>query len=150
MEEYKMEKCLVCGSEKIVPYSERSVVSGDADLNASVTICLDCGHIDLWGTGRPFKDAQSAYNEKIRKEAEWKAFIEEAKQKQKELALLESQLPDLQKGLDDLKIKVNDENITIKQQRELFEQIDKKETEILNLNKKINDYKEIIRKAGLQ
>lgn len=151
-----MKKCSVCGSEKVVPFESSAVVSGDAHVCCEVTVCLDCKHIDLWAhdggiyEGRFFSEAKARYYENIKKQEEWKAFVEEAKQKQKELALLEPQLPNLQKELDDLKIKVNDENITIKQQRELFEQIHKKETEILHLNQKINDYKEIIRKAGLQ
>lgn len=131
-----MRKCSACGSEKLAPYV---CLIGDANLQAEATVCIYCHHIDLWGTGRELEYALKQRELDEKRIIAMKELNDKLEAYQKELPILQQKIVKLKNECNVLESESNNDDITVKQQKELLTQVAQKEDEIRLIEKSIRN-----------
>ena len=113
-------------------------------FNANVCLCKNCGHMDLFNENM-LKSIKAAEEE----------FSEQIKAKENEIKELNLKEKELLKELDDIKNRtkkiselLGDENITVKQQRELQEESKELNSNRASLEKEVNQIQPKISKLN--
>ena len=143
------EKCIFCGSKRMYQWDlvkEHSQSDGRAYCNALCYVCLDCRQINLLGYGTDFEII-------LRREQLDKKCSLEQKELDKQKENIQSLISELEKTVElkkemvsKLDIASKDENITIKRQKELLEDIDKVKNQISKIMSEIKEHqKEIVK-----
>ena len=147
-------KCTACGSENLSEemrdfdiYTHITCLAPDSfqqfKFKVSSFVCLDCGHIELYSDDIKNSEilAQRNNEAKVKANEVKNKLIFRINECKKDIDNLNTEISNINKYIESLKIKSNDENITVREQKEILNQIPIEQNKINIIVDRIDDYK---------
>lgn len=147
MKGFNKMKCTLCGCEK---FSSTEIIKGDAAAYVSVyaVVCEKCGHVELFAN----KETRDRVQIAVKRKSDYEDAMEQLESKSdalvKELSDHKNKLELVQKLITDLEKKANDENITLKKQKEILEKVALEKKRAYILECECEEFKQKIKEAN--
>ena len=128
------KKCSCCGSKNLYQLNSNDLLSGRGEMKweADSYLCIDCNHIELFANEKTVDIVNKRINRKNRMEELESELNSLDGELEKELEIIENDSKEsltFEKALEDIKKKLDDENITVKEHNLLKDEYEKKQKE---------------------